>query len=205
MISISQPLHEETAPWPGDVPFQLERTAQIEAGSNVNLGAFRMSVHLGTHADAPFHVDSDGARSGDFPLAVFWGPAQVVAVEDAAIRSDHVAGLDIAAAPRVLFKTRASERPATAWSKDFPPIQPEALRRVAEEGAVLVGTDAPSVDPADSQKLPAHHALARHGLFNLENLVLAGVAPGRYELVALPLRIEGMDAAPVHAALRRPA
>jgi len=36
---------------------------------------------------------------------------------------------------------------------------------------------------------------------NLEHLDLSGVAPGRYQLVALPLRLEGMDASPVRAVL----
>jgi arylformamidase len=202
MIDISQPLDEDTAPWPGDVAFQTERTAQIKEEGPVNLGAFRMSAHLGTHTDAPFHFDPEGVRSGDLPLAAYWGPARVVAVEGEAICPEHVAGLDVAATPRVLFKTRASRRPASEWSDDFPPVRPETIRRLASEGAVLLGTDAPSMDRVDSQELPAHHTLARCELVNLENLALDGVAPGRYELAALPLRIVGMDAAPVRAVLR---
>ncbi|PSQ98817.1 MAG: kynurenine formamidase [Bacteroidetes bacterium QS_9_68_14] len=202
MIDISQPLDENTAPWPGDVPFHAERTAKIEEGGSVNLGAFRMSAHLGTHTDAPFHFDPEGVRSDGLPLAAYWGPARVVAVEDELLRPEHVAGLDVAAAPRVLFKTRASERPVSEWSDDGPPVDPETIRHLAGDGAVLLGTDAPSVDPVDSRELPAHHTLARCGLANLENLALDGVAPGRYELAALPLRIVGMDAAPVRAVLR---
>jgi arylformamidase len=37
----------------------------------------------------------------------------------------------------------------------------------------------------------------------LENLDLRMVTPGRYELIALPQRLEGLDAAPVRAVLRR--
>jgi arylformamidase len=40
-----------------------------------------------------------------------------------------------------------------------------------------------------------------HGLAILEGLELGGVAPGCYELVALPLRLEGADASPVRATL----
>ncbi|NIP80147.1 MAG: kynurenine formamidase, partial [Gemmatimonadetes bacterium] len=60
---------------------------------------------------------------------------------------------------------------------------------LVDRGAVLVGTDAPSVDPVDSTELEAHRVLAEGGIVNLENLVLDGVAPGRYTLVALPLRL----------------
>ena len=36
----------------------------------------------------------------------------------------------------------------------------------------------------------------------LENLVLDDVAPGDYELIALPLKLTGADASPVRAVLR---
>ena len=66
---------------------------------------------------------------------------------------------------------------------------------------MLVGTDAPSVDPADSKTLDAHKALARYNIVNLENLLLKDVTPGSYRLVALPLKLPGLDAAPVRAVL----
>jgi arylformamidase len=37
----------------------------------------------------------------------------------------------------------------------------------------------------------------------LENLVLSHVEPGDYELIALPLKFENLDASPVRAVLRR--
>ena len=39
------------------------------------------------------------------------------------------------------------------------------------------------------------------GILILENLDLRGVAPGAYELIALPLRIVGADGSPVRAVL----
>ncbi len=43
-----------------------------------------------------------------------------------------------------------------------------------------------------------------HDMRIVENLVLADVEPGDYELIALPLKLEGLDAAPLRAVLRRP-
>jgi arylformamidase len=68
---------------------------------------------------------------------------------------------------------------------------------------VLVGTDAPSVDPLASETLGAHRALIAAGVAIVEGLALAGIEPGRYEFVAFPLRWVGADASPVRAALRR--
>jgi kynurenine formamidase len=45
----------------------------------------------------------------------------------------------------------------------------------------------------------------RHGLSTLEGLVLDDVEPGDYKLIALPLKLVNLDAAPVRAAVRRSA
>ena len=67
----------------------------------------------------------------------------------------------------------------------------------------LIGVDVPSVDPETSKELPSHMVCRRHDIRIVENLVLADVAPGDYELIALPLKLMGLDAAPVRAVLRR--
>ena len=66
----------------------------------------------------------------------------------------------------------------------------------------LIGVDTPSLDPESSKTMDAHHTVRRHGLSILEGLVLDEVAPGDYELIALPLRLADLDAAPVRAVLR---
>ena len=54
----------------------------------------------------------------------------------------------------------------------------------------------------DSKDLPAHAAFFAHDISIIEGIVLDAVPEGRYELIALPLRIEGADASPVRAVLR---
>jgi arylformamidase len=58
------------------------------------------------------------------------------------------------------------------------------------------------VDPADSKTLDSHQQLLAHDMRVLENLVLDAVPAGDYELIALPLRLSGVDASPVRAILR---
>lgn len=69
--------------------------------------------------------------------------------------------------------------------------------------AGLVGIDYLSVDPPDDPALPAHHVLLGAGVPILEGAALAGVAPGLYQLICLPLRISGGDGAPARAVLAR--
>ena len=73
---------------------------------------------------------------------------------------------------------------------------------LVDQGLQLFGTDAPSVDPVESQQLLAHHALDQGGVAILEGLALAEVPAGEYELFAFPLKWQGVDAAPVRAVLR---
>lgn len=180
---------------------------QQSDGASVNVGAIDISLHSGSHADAPRHYTPDGTPVDQLPLKPFMGPACVVDVGEVdSIRPGHVqagfveAGLD-PVAPRVLFKTEYSRVPATDWTGAFASVAPETIRWLAARDVVLVGTDTPSFDPPDSQALPAHHALNEWAIMNLEHLDLSDVAPGRYQLVALPLRLEGMDASPVRAVL----
>jgi arylformamidase len=103
-------------------------------------------------------------------------------------------------APRVLIRTGSFPNPER-FTEDFNSLSAELVERAAEKGVVLLGLDTPSVDPFDDKVLEAHQALARHEMANLEGLVLEGVAPGLYTLIALPLRLEGADASPVRAVL----
>lgn len=200
LIDISRTLSPATAVWPGDQEVQWTWTARLgQNDSSVNLGALQLSAHAGTHVDAPYHVDEEGGTTEALSLSSFVGPAQVVEVgADESIRPEHVPN---SSAGRLLFKTRASALSDYEWPDSLAPLTVEAIQRMSDDGVVLVGTDAPSVDPLDSSELPAHHALIDAGIVHLEGLSLKGVSPGHYELLALPLKIKGGDAAPVRAVL----
>ena len=66
-----------------------------------------------------------------------------------------------------------------------------------------MGTDGLSLDPGDAEDLPVHRALLSRGICLLESLDLSRVEPGDYTLIALPLRLRHLDAAPVRAILVR--
>lgn len=168
--------------------------------ASVNLGSIKLSTHAGTHLDAPLHVDEEGGAIDDLPLSPFVGHADVVDVRSASsIRPEHLREVT---ADRVLFKTKASHLSDDEWPNSITAFDPATIRQLGDEGGVLVGTDAPSVDPLDSTSLPAHHALIETGIVNLESLCFEGVAPGSYLLMAFPLKIPGADASPVRAVLR---
>ena len=169
-------------------------------GDPVTVGSVTMSLHTGTHADAPLHFLRDGAGIADVALDVFIGEALVIDCIDAnKIETTHMpeTASDI---PRLLFKTYKTQ--PECFENDFAYFTPEAATALARLGVKLVGIDTPSVDPFDSKTLEAHKILAEAGIAILENLCLADVSAGRYELIALPLKLDGMDASPVRAILR---
>ncbi len=198
---ISQRLHPGIPVWPGDTPFGGEQTWKMAEGSPVNVSRLTLSTHTGAHADAPLHYSEDASDIASVDLEAYIGECLVV---DARLAVGVVEETDLPnlrGAERVLFRTYDSF-PHQAWAEDFTAIAPETIRWLALHGVKLVGIDTPSIDPQDSKTMDAHKAVLTADIRVLEGLVLDGVPPGRYELIALPLPIVGGDASPVRAILR---
>lgn len=208
LIDISPAISPQTPVWPGDTPVAFSRTWDMGEGSPVNVSKTVMSTHTGAHADAPLHYTADGADIASVSLEPFIGPATVIHALGAAERvslSQLHAGLSDAGLtkpePRLLIRTYA-RAPQDSWDDAFCAVAPELIDWFAQAGGVLIGIDTPSLDPQDSKTMDAHHRVAAAGMRVLEGLVLDAVPAGRYELIAPPLKLAGLDAAPVRAVLR---
>ena len=191
------------AAWPGDEPYRYELSWRMSEGAAVNVGAVTMSVHSGTHADAPFHFDESGATIDRLDPSAFFGPATVIDVTGRdSIAVGDLESIDLSETPRVLLKTGAWTDHAR-FPESIPVLEGDVPGYLHDRGVILVGLDVPSVDALDSKDLPIHHGLGRRGIHILESLNLAAVPAGRYDLIALPLRLVGADGAPVRAVLRQ--
>ncbi len=202
IIDISQTVDSNTVVWPQDTPFSAEWVMKIQDGASCNVSTMRMSVHCGTHADAPYHFHEEGAKTGEVPIESFVGPCLVVAIEsEDAIHSSDLQDVDLNKYSRILFRTK---RPCTAttWRDDFAYMGEDAAKILAASSVKLIGIDTPSMDPLSSKTLTAHKIMSQAGLIWIENLELGHVEPGEYELIALPLKLGASDAAPVRAILR---
>ncbi len=209
LLDISVRVAPGTPEWPGDTPYACGWTARLAEGSTVNLSAITLSPHVGTHADAPLHVRDGWAASDAFPLAAFVGSAAVVDVRslggelsfDLLAETARAQDVELATVERLLLRT--GQTITTGVFPDaWPWLAPTCVDRLCADSLVLLGVDAPSVDGRTSTTLATHHALFAAGAWNLENLDLQSVAPGYYELLALPLSLDGLDAAPARAVLR---
>ncbi|MBC7415448.1 MAG: arylformamidase [Herminiimonas sp.] len=188
--------------WPGDTRFAAETTWVIDADCPVRVSRIALSTHAGAHCDAPSHYDPAGAAIDAVPLDAYLGRCRVIdCIGVNPVRPVDVAPFLQRLPPRVLLRTYR-RAPADTWDPAFASVDVATIGLLAQHGVRLIGIDTPSLDPQDSKTMAAHHAVQAHGMAILEGIVLDHVAPGDYELIALPLKLAGMDASPVRAILR---
>jgi arylformamidase len=186
--------------WPGDEPFRLRQ----ERAGRILVSAISCSCHAGTHVDAPLHLDPDGAAVDAVPLERLIGPAELVRVTPATAlvsRDDLPSGWRPSES-RLLVRTDSAP-PGQPIGDGFAGLAVELVKWLAEAGIELIGVDTPSVDPFSSNDLASHHALLARGITWIEGLDLAAIAPGRYDLIALPMALTGVEAAPTRVLVRR--
>lgn len=197
-IDISRPLSQTTQVWPGDHPFILRQRREPA----FVLSWFETTCHVGTHLDAPLHLDGAATAVEGVPIERCVGPAEVVKSDSksAALTPASLPPGWEPQFPRVLIRTDTSplDRPI---GPGFAGLSADLVHWLADRGVELVGIDTPSVDVFEATDLPAHHALLERGLTWIEGLLLADAAPGPYFLAALPMLLEGAEAAPVRAVL----
>jgi len=205
---ISVPIRKEMPVWPGDPKVVIERISKIEEGANANVSRLDAGCHTGTHVDAPFHFLPGAPTIESLPLDSLIGPAQVVRIPDdiSIISREIVLSCGIqSGAERVLFKTYNS----AFWSKyksqfrtEFAGIDESGAQELVAMDVKLVGMDYLSVSPFRKSR-PTHEVFLKSSVVLLERLDLSDVDPGSYQLVCLPLKIEGSDGAPARAVLTR--
>lgn len=198
-IDATRPLRQSTPVWPGDRPFEL---VQKREGSSV-LSSIATTCHVGTHVDAPLHLDQTAHGVEGVLLERCVGLAEVVRMPASgrAFTPDELPPGWVPSTARVLL--RSDSHPVDAAIEEgFSALSAEIVHWLADCGVELVGVDTPSVDVYSSQDFPAHHALLARGMTWIEGLWLGDVEPGLYLLVALPILLEGAEAAPVRAILK---
>jgi arylformamidase len=202
---ISLPVSESLIVWPGDRPVEITRSSDLAQGDTATVSHISMSVHSGTHVDAPAHFVPDGAGVEALDLSVLVGQAAVIDAQTVDVLSAST--LDEMAIPagaaRLLFRTRNSNlwaRGEPAFRRDYVAISPDGAQWLTARGVKLVGVDYLSV-AAFNEEVDTHRLLLSAGVIVVESLNLSGIEPGTYTLVCLPLRLTGLDGAPARAIL----
>jgi arylformamidase len=207
LIDISIPISSKTACFPGDTPFSKETTVSLEKDGCFNLTKLTMSPHVGTHADAPVHVEGDlgtgKGTAGLMNLSAFIGPASVIDIAPFGgeitvdLVREKLANKNL---ERVLFRTAKSLK-HDVFEDQYAYLSVDLVRHLSSSGTKLIGLDTPSVDHINSKTLSAHRELIKTRMSWLENLDLTKVSEGNYFLVAPPLKFMELEASPVRAVL----
>ncbi len=200
-------ISEDMPIWPNDPVISMELTNSISLGDSANVTRLNMGVHTGTHIDAPFHFEPNGATIDELPLEVLIGPCRVFEIPESneAIDLVDLEKLNFDHHIRVLFKTRNSnwwKNGEIMFHKDFVYMHQEAARFLIDRGIKLVGIDYLSIEKFESPDHATHHLLLQNEVVIIEGLNLSGISSGDYELIALPPKLKGADGAPARVVLR---
>ena len=204
-IDISVPLHNGMAHWPDNPPFEIERAMDQKRGDTATVSKISLGVHTGTHMDAPLHFFEDGISIDQMPLTATMGQARVIEIHDPeSIKPAELVPHNIQKDERILFKTRNSTRnwQTDEFVKDFVYISHEAAEYLAKIQIQTVGVDYLSVGGFYKDGPETHHALLGAHIWIIEGLNLSTIQPGNYDLVCLPIKLEGAEGAPARAVLR---
>jgi arylformamidase len=206
VYDISVLLGEENITFPGDMPYSRETASTIKAGDDCNLSSLVLCAHSGTHIDAPAHFIEGGKTIEEYPIETFILPCQVISIEGGnPIKPEDLKGIDIRKGDAVLFRTHNSLcglSRSGIFSERYVYLSEDAAGLCVDCGVRLVGIDYISVDKYGDDA-PVHRRLLENDVLILEGIDLQRVPPGRYMLIALPLRIKDVEAAPARAILSR--
>ena len=205
---ITLPVYPSMPVWPGDEEVTLYRQQKIENGNNANVSFLGFSVHTGTHIDAPYHFLQDGYTVECIPMDRMIGEVQVIEIPDSA-QSIGVKELSSAGihqhTSRILFKTTNSlywEKHEQKFQKDFVALENDGAQWLVDKGIRTVGIDYLSIAPFSRGK-QTHETLLKSEILIIEGLNLSGIEVGVWNLICLPLKLNGAEGSPARVVLTR--
>lgn len=167
----------------GDPSPVLEKLKDYNAEGYL-LSGIKMSLHNGTHIDAPSHFNRFGESIDALPLEFFAGQCVVIEI-NGFVTSEIISSLP-KGTERLLIKGKNVFTPAAAIELEYTQIR-------------LVGIENQSIGGKDFMHV--HKLLSGKKVAVIEGLKLKDVPVGTYFLCALPLNIKGAEASPCRAIL----
>lgn len=173
----------------GDPAPKLQRLNRLDCGDDFELSALYSSLHTGTHIDAPKHFLEDGESIDKLDLNCFIGPCTVIELPKGMIAGVTVEEFFPRNCERLLIKSGGKAH-----------FMSGAVEDACVTGIKLIGTDGISIGKDEDDSF-THRAFLNNGIPILEGLDLTNVKPGKYFLVALPVKIDGAEASFARAVL----
>jgi arylformamidase len=204
IYDISVPIRSGGLVYPGNPAIDITLQQAVAKGAGANVSVIRFGSHTGTHADAARHFFDDGQPVDEIPLERLMGPALLIGFPDdvRAIGAAELKAHDLRGRKRILLRTRNSALLSQKeFVSDYTYLAPDGAEYLVDKGVELVGIDYLSIEQFHSGHHKTHRTLLAKSVVILEGLDLSVPPPGEYQLICLPLRIEGCDGAPARAVL----
>jgi arylformamidase len=162
--------------------------------------AITMDMHTGTHVDAPLHVIQNGKTIDDTSLEKLITNCKVVNLTKISekISASDLLEVNIEMEDFILFKTKNSF--TDEFKDNFVYLDESGAKVLRDKKIKGVGIDSLGIE-RDQPGYPTHKLLLQEGIVILEGLRLKDIEEGEYTLLAVPLKIEGVEACPVRAIL----
>ncbi|ACK64156.1 cyclase family protein [Rippkaea orientalis PCC 8801] len=205
-IDISVSVSANLPCWPGSPPVKFTRDLDLDKGDIANDTSINFSVHTGTHIDAPLHFIQGGNSVDQVSLDILIGKAYVADLSTVdVITTDILKQLSLPTeTTRLLLKTKNSqlwEAKGSEFNPDFVAITADAAQWLVGQGIKLVGIDYLSIQRFyDGPE--THQILLGAEVVIIEGLNLTQVSSGEYQLICLPIKLQGIEGAPARVILQ---
>lgn len=205
IIDISVPIAPQMVLWPGAPRTEFQWRRSLQRGDRTNNSNFFLNSHAGTHVDAPLHFIAKGKSVDQLSLDDLLGLVHVLDFSNEETIS--CAGLEVRwpaseKVERILLKTSNS----VLWEREcfvenFYALREPEVRWLLKKKIRLIGIDYLSIQHYQDLTM-VHQLLLQAEVIIIEGLNLSIVPSGKYELLCLPLKLQGLEGAPARVVLR---
>ncbi|WP_116108208.1 cyclase family protein [Lewinella sp. IMCC34191] len=209
---VTYPIFENMTGWPGQPKTDLETLSCIHCGDSAMVSVLHMSLHSGTHMDAPSHFLAQGVDISQAPFEVGMGPVRIANVTPRAeVTPEDLIAYEERTRPlekgeRLILRTPNSDKAnwlQQPFDKEYHAIGPAAAHWISDKRLRLIGVDYLSVGPFHEGNPQTHRALLGAKVWIIEGVDLRRVKEGDYEMICLPLKISGGDASPIRILIKQ--
>lgn len=205
LIDITVTINPDLPIWPNSPGYSIRALQNINEINEANVSYLSLEVHTGTHIDAPLHFIKGGKDTSSIGLDTLIGLCQVIEINDV----DTIEANDLEKClgedplPRILIKTNNSKTdwPRNNFIENYVAISKEAAEWLVLHNVKLVGIDYLSIQKFN-HNTETHKVLLKNEVVIVESLDLSNVKPAKYNLVCLPLKIDGLEAVPCRVILQ---
>ncbi|WP_339674029.1 cyclase family protein [Dasania marina] len=205
IVDLSLPLNIDTPIYPGDPKPDVTVATTIEH-EGYNLFNLHLGTQTGSHIDAPYHFNNQGATVDAVELKQCFGNGLVIDVShkqanEAIVLADVVGFAEqLSRCDIVLLKTGWDSTRGTEAFFTHPYLSLEAADYILSKDVKTIAIDTINLDKTGGTQFPVHQRFAEVGGIIAENL--AGFAAIDFEhplISVLPLNLTACDGSPVRA------